>query len=227
MRASWLNEIGFYRFSASAYFAITSSLFLVFDWKLVLFFSVLGGMIDLLVKINNRNSYRFSIVCLIGIAALGVFIAYSHLMSGDVRCLPLNICPQTKYFDNLIADQVSPLSLLKTGILDALKLLSIAGFCFLLIAVMAKKNVASIPPMPERQRDLVLTALILVNILAIFTMAHLPNKLKYSTEIRGVSDVYVQYFIFPGGLGYLGSLLMSMLLVANSMNDKSFYGVQR
>ncbi|WP_119393171.1 hypothetical protein [Taklimakanibacter lacteus] len=223
MSAPWLGNLKLYRYSVTVYFFLTSSLLLDFNWKLVLPFSALGAFIDILVKINNRVSLLLSAICSVGLAIIFYFIVRYHLIPDDVSCLPLNICVRTGYFDNLINNGISEINLLKAGIVDVLRLLSLGVLCCLVITAMARANVASLPPMSDRQRYLSFLFCNMMNVLAIDMMMNLPNRLKHSTEIQGISDVYFSYFVWPGGLGYIGSLIFCLLLTLISLDDERFY----
>ncbi len=227
MSAVWINRIGLYRFSVTAFAMTTSLMFFGFNWELLSLFSMLGLILDLLVSIDQRIALYVSIACLAAVSFLAYFIVSFALMSDPVGCLPLDICVRTGYFDGLANNQVAQIDLLKVGSIDVLKVLSIMFFGFLLVLVMASRKSVSLPLLPVRRRNISLIAFLLVNFFATTIMVHIPNKLKDSTKILGISDVYFEYFILPGGLGYLCSLSVCLMLIVNSLDESAFYSVAR
>lgn len=224
--ASWLK--GLLPCGVAIYFAATAALLVEFNWNLVLFFVIIGLFVDLLVKINNRISLYLSLVCLSGLLLLVYYIIRFHLMPSEVTCLPLDICIRTKYFNSLPAGQISSAAVLKAGIVDVLKLLSIGVLCFLGIARIAYKNII-LPPMPAEHREprLAMGCLVLLTALPIFGMTRLPSGRSYWpidwSHVRDLSDVYFTYLVFPGGIGYLISLTACMIAVMISMDEESFF----
>jgi hypothetical protein len=225
-RAPWLK--GLYPYSVAIYFAATAALLVEFNWNLILFFIVIGLLVDLLVKIDNRISLYASLACLLGLVFVAYYIIRFHLLPSEVTCLPLDICVRSKYFDNLPAGQVSSAAMLKAGIVDVLKLLSIGGLCFLFIAHVAQRNVR-LPPMPEDQKAplLVIGMSVFLTILAVLAMTDLPRGMKRFrfdwSHVRDLSDVYFTYFLVPGGLGYMFTLIVCAVALMNSIDEDSFF----
>lgn len=226
VRAPWLK--GLYPYSVAIYFGATAALLVEFNWNLILFFIVIGLLVDLLVKIDNRISLYASLACLLGLLFLACYIIRFHLVPSEATCLPLDICVRSKYFDNLPAGQVSSAAMLKAGIVDVLKLMSIGGLCFLFIARAAQGNTRP-PPMPENMKApfLVIGVSAVLTFFAVLAMTDLPSGTKGWrfdwSHVGDLSDVYFTYFIFPGGSGYICMLIACMMLLMNSMDEDSFF----